>query len=75
MEKKPSNKLPGYVVGARPPQTLSPKAKRQLARLKPSSIAHELAEIAAKANLHNHVGAVAVVLNNYVQNSPGRRFP
>lgn len=61
MEKKPSHKLPGYIVGARPPQTLSPKAKRQLARLKPSKKAHELAEIAAKAMLNSSISVASVV--------------
>jgi hypothetical protein len=45
MEKKSST---AFVVGARPPQTLSPVARRQLSSAKPSTKAHKLAENAAR---------------------------
>ncbi|WP_145915433.1 hypothetical protein [Geobacter anodireducens] len=46
MEKKATNKA--FVIGARPPQTLSSKAKRQLSSAKPSKKALKLAENAGK---------------------------
>ena len=45
MEKKTNTT---FVIGAKPPQTLSPKAKRQLSSAKPSKKAHMLAENAAR---------------------------
>lgn len=45
MNKKPPTT---FVIGARPPQTLSPKANKQLSSAKPSKKAHELAENAAR---------------------------
>jgi hypothetical protein len=46
MEKKSST---AFIVGARPPQTLSPVARRQLSSAKPSTKAQKLAENAARA--------------------------
>jgi hypothetical protein len=45
MEKKSTSI---FVIGAKPPQTLSPKAKKQLSSAKPSKKAHMLAENAAR---------------------------
>jgi hypothetical protein len=45
MEKKSTTI---FVIGAKPPQTLSPKAKKQLSNAKPSKKAHMLAENAAR---------------------------
>jgi hypothetical protein len=45
MEKKSTT---AFVIGAKPPQTLSPLARRQLSKARPSMKAHKLAENAAR---------------------------
>ena len=64
MQKKKSQKLASFVLGARPPQTLSPKAKRQLISTKPSKMALELADKASKALPGKSIYAVAKTVSD-----------
>lgn len=67
----PTKQKTEYVVGQRPPATLTPKARRQLAQAKPSKKVAELAEVVAKHLSISSTGTKRIILPGVNSLPPG----